>query len=296
MNASPVPLIDTHVHFWDLTHPRLTYSWLEPEAVHSILGNIDGIKSLRFEADHLYAETRFAQVEATVHVQAADGSADPVEETRWLTEMARVGRGPEAIVAHADLASADIEQVLAGHLESPLLRGIRDFAIEGFLAEPASSPDLERGVALLGEHDLVCDLDCEWMNMPAARGLAERHPDVTFVLEHVGYPRSRDDEYLRAWRSGISELAHAANVVCKISGLGMCDPLWTLDSIRPWVLHCIEAFTPARCVFGTNWPVDRLYSSYDAIVTAYRTTISGFSEDEQQAMFHGNARQVYRLD
>ncbi len=291
-----IPLVDSHVHFWDLTHPRLSYGWLAPQAVHPILGNIDGIKSTRYEAEHLHAETRFANVVGFVHVQAAVGTDDPVEETRWLEDMAARGGVPLAIVAHADLSSPRIEETLDAHLAaSSRVSGVRDFATEGALASGDVMTQLERGISHLASRDLVLDLDCEFPQMAAARDLARRHPDVTFALEHIGYPRARTDEYFRGWRAGITALAEADNVVCKVSGLGMCDPGWTDESIRPWVLHCVEQFTPDRIVFGTNWPVDRLYSSYDAIVAAYRRCISEFTAQEQAAMFHRNARELYRL-
>jgi predicted TIM-barrel fold metal-dependent hydrolase len=82
----------------------------------------------------------------------------------------------------------------------------------------------------------------------------------------------------------------------KISGLGMCDHAWTVDSIRPWVLTCIELFGAERSFFGTNWPVDRLFSSYGDVVGAYAEIVSGFSEDEQRALFSGNANRIFRLD
>ena len=85
------------------------------------------------------------------------------------------------------------------------------------------------------------------------------------------------------------------NTVCKISGLGMSDNDWTVDSIRPFVLHCIESFGVDRCIFGTNWPVDSLFSGYDDIVDAYTEIISDFSEDEQIAMFSRNAELLYNI-
>ncbi len=87
----------------------------------------------------------------------------------------------------------------------------------------------------------------------------------------------------------------APNVVCKVSGLGMCDNAWTVESIRPWVLECIEAFGTERTFFGTNWPVDRLYSSYGDVVDAYETIVAGFTEAEQIALFSGNAERIFRL-
>ncbi len=75
----------------------------------------------------------------------------------------------------------------------------------------------------------------------------------------------------------------------------MVDHSWTVGSIRPWVLHCIDAFGPERCIFGTNWPVDRLFSTYDLLIDAYTEIIAGFSENEKVAMFSKNAERLYRI-
>ena len=290
-----LPFVDTHIHFWDQQHPKLSYDWLHPDAIHPILGNIDGIKSTRYEAEHWLAEARFAEVAATVHVQAAVGTDDPVEETRWLTQMHERTGQPNGIVAHADLTKANVRDVLDAHLESPLMRGVRDFAIEPILIAGTVEPGLERGLRTLADLGLVLDLDCQWPSMAAAADLARRHDELVVVLEHIGYPRSNDPDYFSSWRQGIEALAAAPNTICKISGLGMNQPNWTPVSIRPWVSHCIEAFTPQRCVFGSNWPVDRLYSSYDAILDAYRGCVDNYSPDEQAQMLAGNAQRIFRV-
>ena len=148
---------------------------------------------------------------------------------------------------------------------------------------------------LLAERNLMLDLDCAWQDMGKARDLARRHEDVVIVLEHIGYPRDTNDpEYFAHWQEGIATLALAPNVRCKISGLGMNRPGWTVDGLRPWVEHCIEQFGPDRCLFGTNWPVDRLWASYGDYVNAFETLIGGYSAGEQEAMLIGNARAVYR--
>ena len=85
------------------------------------------------------------------------------------------------------------------------------------------------------------------------------------------------------------DMAEQPNITMKISGLGMFDRRWTVDSLRPWVLGCIEAFGTSRVVFATNWPVDRLFSSYPDLIDAYATIIAGFSSDQKSAMFAGNA-------
>jgi predicted TIM-barrel fold metal-dependent hydrolase len=116
------------------------------------------------------------------------------------------------------------------------------------------------------------------------------------VLEHAGYPSSRSEEYFRDWRGGLTELASAGNTWCKISGLGMYDHRWTVESIRPWVMACLETFGVERCFFATNWPVDRLFSSYDVVIDAYAQIIADLSPSQQDALFFANATKVYSLD
>ena len=89
--------------------------------------------------------------------------------------------------------------------------------------------------------------------------------------------------------------AKADNVIMKVSGLGMCDPLWTVASIRPYVLGAIEAFGADRIVMGTNWPVDRMFSSYPDVINAYAEIISGFSRADQVKLFSGNAERIFRI-
>ncbi len=291
------PIIDTHVHFWNMAtpDPGMRWVWLEKEFVHPILGDIDAMKSVTYTIDSVYAESRFADVSAFVHVQAALGSDDPVAETRWLTRMREAAPVPFTIVAHADLGGDQAQAQLDGHAESPYFVGIRDFAAEGMLASGEVNPVYEESLRVMTERGLVYDLDCEWMNMAAGAQLARRHPELQIVLEHIGFPRARDDDYFANWKRSLGELASAPNVTCKISGLAMTDPRFSRESLRRWVDTCVESFGPDRCVVGSNWPVDRLYSSYDTIMDLYREYISGLSESEQAKILHDNAARLYRL-
>ena len=125
--------------------------------------------------------------------------------------------------------------------------------------------------------------------------IAEKSPDLTISLDHAGFPRERTPEYFGQWREALVDVAGAPNVVVKISGLGMGDTRWTVDSLRPWVLSCIEAFGVERSFFGTNWPVGRIFSSYPDVVNAYAEIIAGFTPDEQEAMFSRNAERIFRI-
>jgi predicted TIM-barrel fold metal-dependent hydrolase len=113
-------------------------------------------------------------------------------------------------------------------------------------------------------------------HMDALAALANRFPGVTICVDHAGFPRERGAEYFKRWREHMKRLAHGENTVVKISGLGMCDHEWGVESLRPWVLACIDLWGPRRAFFGSNWPVDRLYSSYGDVIEAYAEIASGF--------------------
>lgn len=291
-------IVDTHVHFWDMRNPDpgLAWVWLDKDADHPIIGNIDAIKMLAYDINGVWAEARFADVSAFVHVQAAIGSDDPVKETVWLTRMREDAPVPFTIVGDAALGSDDAMRQLDGHGESPYFVGIRDFNSESMLESGVVTPQFEASLDVMAERGLVLDLDCGWPNMTAARDLALRHPDLTVVLQHIGFPRSRDDEYFANWAAGMRTLAEAPNVTCKVSGLAMTDPRFTAESLRRWIDAPLEIFGPDRCVLGSNWPVDRLYSSYDVIMDIYRDRLSAlFAPDDQRKVLSENAARIYRL-
>jgi predicted TIM-barrel fold metal-dependent hydrolase len=108
-------------------------------------------------------------------------------------------------------------------------------------------------------------------------------------------PVDRTPAEIDGWKKGMKLLASASNVSCKISGLGMADWKWTVDSIRPFVLDAIDAFGVERCMFASNFPVDKLFSSYDAVFDAFKAMTNDFSDSERRALFHDNAERVYRL-
>lgn len=288
-------MIDTHVHFWDLRRGEVSYPWLAPGTRHPVLGEIDQIKSPLYDAESFIAESRHAHVTKVVHVEADARSSKPRAETDWVEDMARVSGFPTAIVAHVNLAAPDASDRLAAERNCKLVRGIRDFGMTPYLVDPASRPRFEDGVRALEASGLLLDLDCAWPEMAAARKFAARHPSLTIVLEHFGYPRRRDTEYFSSWRTGIHELALAPNVSCKLSGLGMTDRRWTIESLRPWIETCIESFGAARCMYGSNWPVDRIASSYDAMVAAFHELIAGCNNEEREAICSGNAKRIYGI-
>ena len=252
---------------------------------------IQKLAERNYIAEDYIAETRNANVTKAVHVQAAIGSPDPVTETEWLQEAADRTGYPHGIVAHADLRDPGVDGVLERHCESANMRGIRDFSYGDYLVEP----DYHRGFALLEKYNLVSSMPVGWQDMEKLRVLANKFPNITIVVDHTGSPAERTDEYFEKWKCGVAVAATCDNIRWKISGLGMGDHNWTADSIRRWVLTSIETVGVDRCFFATNWPVDWLWSTYDEVADAYTEIISGFSRDEQTALFSKNAEELYRI-
>jgi predicted TIM-barrel fold metal-dependent hydrolase len=284
------PIVDGHVHFWNLADPVVDYAWLGPGTTHPSLGDIEGLKVTRFAAGELLAQSRFQRVTKAIHVGVST-NADPVLETRWVQAVADATGFPHGIVARCDLASPDAAATLERHLESPNMRGVRDNGRPGSFADPR----WREGYRRLGDHDLVFCHEVGVDRMEEAVDLVGAFPGVQFCLDHCAMPRQLDDPGFRRWQAAIRTLAAFPNVVVKISALGQWGGLWTLETVRPWVSACIDAFGTERAFFGSNFPVDGLFSSYGDLMGAFRSLVSEYSETEQRDLLAGNAERIFRL-
>jgi predicted TIM-barrel fold metal-dependent hydrolase len=236
-----------------------------------------------------------------VHVQADHDFGDPVRETRWLQSIADQNGFPHAIVAWADLSAANAGTILERHCGSSNMRGIRQ-ALNGIVTNPARHPNLladpawADNIGLLKGFNLSFDLQLFASQMANAAAIIHRHPQVQFILCHLGLPMDvAVTEGRERWRDGMRTLAQMPNVAVKISGFGMFDRAWTTNSIRPLVLDTIEIFGVDRSMFGSNFPVDRIMASYDRIWDAFKTLTASFSESERRRLFHDNAARFYRI-
>jgi predicted TIM-barrel fold metal-dependent hydrolase len=294
-------IIDPHIHLWDLENR--SYPWLVDPIDH-FAGDYAAIRKSYLITDFLEDARRQDLVKA-VHVQAElDHNDDPVEETAWLQSLAddpALPGFPHAIVAYADLAAPDVEETLARHRFHPNVRGIRQMLNHG--PEPhlcfAPRGDLmhdnrwRAGLALLSWFGLSFDLQVWPWQMEEAAALARAFPDIPFILNNTGMPYGRGADDFARWRAGMRRLAQAGNVAVKISGFGMFDRTWTIDGIRPYVLDTIDTFGPDRCMFASNFPMEKLSRDYDGVWHAYLALTAAFSDDERRRLFHDNAARTY---
>jgi predicted TIM-barrel fold metal-dependent hydrolase len=294
-------IIDTHHHLWALGQGH--YPWLEHAPIATHFGDYSAIRRDYLPADYR-ADTAGFDVVKSVHVQAEWDERDPVAETRWLQGQAEAHGVPDAIVAFAELQSPRIAATLDAHLEaSPRLRGIRMLLRKpnqlagdpGVKSTLLGDPAWRRGFALLGPRKLAYDLQAPPPLMQDAARLAADFTDTTIVLTHCGLPLDKSLEAMAAWRDGIAALARCPNVVAKISGLGLVDRALRSDVVRPIVRHLLDCFGPQRCLYGSNFPVDKLMGSYAQNLGLARDLVREWHADAERAVFHDTAARAYRL-
>jgi predicted TIM-barrel fold metal-dependent hydrolase len=295
------PIIDPHMHLWDLE--RLYYSWLQDTPLpNNPAGDISSIAYRSYQLDDYLADTAGWNVVQTVHVECGLPPKDQLSETDWLQGLADTHGVIGGIVAGANLDDPGVEPLLEAHAARANVRGIRQ--IVNWHADPAKTygprdllldPQWRAGYALLAKYGLSFDLQLYPSQMTTAAALAAANPDVPVIVNHAGMPTDRDDAGLKVWREGLALLAERPNVSCKISGLAMIDRAWTVESLRPFVLQVIETFGPSRCMFASNFPVEKVHGSFAGFYEAYDAITADFGETERGLMFAGTASRLYRL-
>jgi L-fuconolactonase len=280
------PIVDAHVHLWD--PERFRMPWLDA------LPSIDrpfGPADFREHTQGLY-------VEAMVYVEVATAPAYGLLEAQWAVAQAAEDPRLQGIVAFAPLEFGDRARVYLDALAAlgPRVKGVRRL-IQGetdpaFCLEPA----FVRGVSLLPELGFSFDICITHDQLPAAIELVRRCPAVSFVLDHIAKPDIAAG-LLDPWREQLRALAQAPNVVCKISGLvtEASHASWTPDDLAPYVAHALDVFGEDRVLFGGDWPVALLASSYRRWVETLDTLTASLSVDAKQKLWAGNATRTYRL-
>jgi len=287
MNTKAFKFTDSHVHFYDMAHPTLYYGHWQPDEDLPLreLGNRN------YLATDFIEDTQSFGMEKAVHVQAAIGSKDPVEETKWLQNTYNKIGIPNAIVGHVDLRSSNAKEIIEDHLKYKNFKGIRDFSYGDYLTSSA----FRRGFKLLDEYELIACIATEWPEISKLKNLASTYPNIRIILDHAGKPIERNDEYFSNWKNGLKSISKEDNVICKISGLGMGDHHWTTESIKPYVETCIEVFGFDRVIFGSNWPVDSLWSNYEKVINSYREITNQLTLSEREKFFFKNVDYIYDI-
>ncbi|WP_035201162.1 amidohydrolase family protein [Agrobacterium tumefaciens] len=294
-----MPIIDPHFHLWDLENNY--YPWLSDGVKPSAFGDYTAINKTYLIGDYL-ADAANQNLVKAVHLDVGYDPKDPSGETRWLQGVADKHGFPHGIVGYADLSKPDVGDLLDEHMQYPNFRGIRQSMnfhqdrTKTYLtqAEVSRTPEWRNGFKELARRGLSFDLQIYYWQMEEFYELAYDFPEVQIILNHTGMQVDGPDHF-SGWRDAIKKLARAPNVACKISGLGMGNWNWTTEDFRSYVETAIAAFGVERCMFASNFPVDKLFSDYDRLFQAFREITEAYSREHRLALFHDNAARFYRL-
>lgn len=295
---SDQPIVDAHHHIWRLD----AVPWLKGPQVPRIFGDYGPLRRDHLIGEYL-ANCRAQGVVQSVFIQINVAPDAEVEEVAWAQSVADAHGFPHGIVGYARLDAPNLAEVLDRQGAAANLRGIRqqlhwhEKPLYRFAASPVlmKEPAWRAGLAELGRRGLSFDLQVFPGQMSDAAELAKAHPDLTFILQHAGMLEDRSAEGWQAWRAGMRRLAACPNVVTKLSGLGTFEHACSLELWKPVILETLEIFSPARCLFGSNWPIETLWTDYAAIIATTRECLVGLTREERAAVLHDTAQRVYRL-
>ena len=273
--------IDSHQHFWKFEPTE--YGWIGP---HMTVLRRDLLP------EDFEIEKQEAGIDRSIAVQARSS----VEETAWLLELANANESVAAVVGWVPLGARDVESHIERFADHPKLRGVRHVVQDEPDDQYLLRPDFNAGVAALRRFRLVYDILIFERHLPAAIEFVDRHPSQAFVLDHIAKPRIREG-LLSPWQERIRELARRPNVYCKLSGVVTEAhwQRWTPDDLQPYFDTVLEAFTPKRLMFGSDWPVLLLAETYQGWYSVVKKAIKTLSESEQARIWGDTAAQAYSL-
>jgi L-fuconolactonase len=279
------PIIDAHIHLWDLT--KLDYPWLE---------NVPCINRNFVLSD--YDAARAGQpVEAMVFVQCECPPDQHLAELAWVQSLADSDARLKGIIPWAPLEDGDaVEEELFKIAEDPRVKGVRRIIEFEEAVDFCVRPGFVRGVRLLGKAGLHCELTIAPAHFPNVMRLIGQCPDTRFILDHIGSPPIAEGT-LEPWKSSIREFAASGPHVCKFSNL-VCNASlenWTIDDLLPFAETVFEAFGPDRLVWGSDWPHALRAAEFTRWLEAADLLTSGFTAAERKNIFHDNAARFYRL-
>ena len=286
-------MIDAHHHLWDLN--AVDYPWLMEKGKKRFFGDPTPIQRNYLIDEHIKLAAALG-FKASVHIQV--GAADGLEEAKWVNKIVSENQSwPMAQVAFCDL-SGDKKEIHLDELQKlSSVVGVRQI-IGRSPAEDSSSKTNElltsdsfmKGLQSISDRGLSFDLQIIPELSETCAAVFSQFPNLQVILCHAGSPYNRTEEGITSWSSDLDHLSKLSNVSCKLSGLGMFDHKWTQTTVAPIVTTVMEQFGPARVMFGSNFPVDSLSSSFKAL---FERLTSIIDEKYFEDVFFKTAQRIY---
>ncbi len=291
-------IVDAHHHIWR----QADLPWLIGPSQPRIFGEYDSIKR-DYPISEFLDDIAGTGVEKSVYVQANWAPNWFADEAAWVQQTADETGWPHAIVGYCDMISGDPRPALDKLAKFPLMRGIRQqfHWHENPQYRFARSPDVcrdpavQRNVGYLADYGFSFDLQVFAGQMDGACELADACPNVTFILQHAGMLEDLSDDGRSYWKRQMKKLAQRENVYSKLSAFGTFIHRNDRAHIERILHDTVSIFGARRCLFGSNFPIEKIWTSYGELIDAFLKSAADMSAAKQKAIFHDTATRVYRL-
>ena len=274
-----IPVIDTHLHLWDLDH--LDYPWLK---------NSKNILSQNYLLADYHKATAGLPIEQMVFVECAREPSQYLEEVDWVMGIREKDKRIAGMVAYFPLEKGESgTKEMEEMAQRDIVKGVR----KAFMPD---NPGFLEGIKLLTKMGLSYDLNTRATELPAAFEFATANPNLTIILDHIANPDIKNNDW-KDWEKAISPFSSLHNVNCKISGmLTKTDQSQnSLDQMRPYFDTILEVFGIDRVFFGGDWPVLLRAASYQEWIRDFYVLSKALTSSEKKKLYHQNAKKVYRL-
>ena len=239
----------------------------------------------------------------TIHCEAEWDRNDQVGETRWLENLSKKNKFPNAIVAHAWFHKKNSEEVIAKQASFDMVKGIRSKPITKLtpnsddLTGEGSMQDINwrNGLKLLEKYNLNYDLRIPNWHLEEAIEIVRLIPNTKVIINHAGFPWDRTEQGMEYWRKGIKLISLEPNTFIKLSEFGVKDKDWNYSQNEQIIKELIDLFSPQRCMFASNFPVSKIKISFKDLYNNYKKIVKSFSSDEKKWLFAKTASEVYNL-
>ena len=291
-------IVDAHHHTWR----KADLPWLSGPIQPRIFGPYEAVRR-DYLIDEFLADLAGTGVSKSVYVQTNWPKENFEAEVAWVSQIADQSGWPHGIVGYADVTVDDIRPQLDRLTKYKLMRGVRmqlhwhENTTYRFAARPdlATDPKVQRNIARLADYGWSFDLQVFAPQMAGAAQLAAACPKLTFILQHAGMLEDLSEKGWAEWRAGMKLLAAQPNVMSKTSALGTFIHRNDPAHIAAIVRETVAMFGAQRTLFGSNFPIEKLWTTYPELIAAHRAAAAQLTDADARALMHDTAMRVYRL-